>query len=114
MRVENISWLSNLSHRNILDIHFTCAAWPVSCLVGNIKETFSHNRAQSEILFLDFLLQVSKTGVSSFKDSNLLNPSALVTVLIVHRIVLFGPGLLLPRWRTEKHARGRCQLFYNL
>ena len=34
-----------------------------------------------------------------------------LTVLIVHRIVLFGPGSLLPRWRTEKQARGRCQLF---
>ena len=33
------------------------------------------------------------------------------TVLIVHRIVLFGPGSLLPRWRTEKQPRGRCQLF---
>ena len=41
-----ISDLSNLSYRNILDIRFTCAAWPVSSLVGNIKETFSHNRAQ--------------------------------------------------------------------
>ena len=36
---------------------------------------------------------------------------SLITVLIVHRIVLFGPGSLLPRWRTEKQARGRCQLF---
>ena len=36
---------------------------------------------------------------------------AVNTVLIVHRIVLFGPGSLLPRWRTEKQARGRCQLF---
>ena len=56
-----ISDLSNLSYRNILDIRFTCAAWPVSSLVGNIKETFSHNRAQKyrvklEILFWDFLL----------------------------------------------------------
>ena len=33
------------------------------------------------------------------------------TVLIVHRIVLFGPGSLLPRWRTEKQERGRWQLF---
>ena len=33
------------------------------------------------------------------------------TALIVHRIVLFGPGSLLPRWRTEKQAKGRCQLF---
>ena len=33
------------------------------------------------------------------------------TVLIVHRIVLFGPGSLLPRWRTEKQAKGRCQHF---
>ena len=41
-----ISDLSNLSYRNILDIRFTCAAWPVSSLVGNIKETFSHNRAK--------------------------------------------------------------------
>ena len=34
-----------------------------------------------------------------------------LTVLIVHRIVLFGPGSLLPRWWTEKQARSRCQLF---
>ena len=34
-----------------------------------------------------------------------------ITVLIVHRIVLFGPGLLLPRWRTKKQARGRCPFF---
>ena len=36
-----------------------------------------------------------------------------ITVLIVHRIVLFlGTGLLLPRWRTGKPVRGRY-LFYN-
>ena len=35
----------------------------------------------------------------------------IYTVLIVHRIVLFGPGSLLPRWRTEKQEIGRCQLF---
>ena len=43
--------------------------------------------------------------------SVLMDSCSVITVLIVHRIVLFGPGSLLPRWRTEKQPRGRCQLF---
>ena len=87
MRVANISDLSHLSYRNILDICFTCAAWPVSSHVGNIKETFSLNRAKKyrvklEILFWDFLLLYNHAllivrQVSSFKDSDLINPSTL-------------------------------------
>ena len=66
---------------NILDIHFTCAAWPVSCLVGNTKKTFALNRAQivsqtrNSILLTSCYTLVRK--VSSSKDSNLVNPSAL-------------------------------------
>ena len=30
----------------LLNLCFTCTGWLVPCLVGNIKETFSHNRAQ--------------------------------------------------------------------
>ena len=44
-------WQKSVSYliypkETFLNMNFTCADWLVSCLVGNIKETFSHNRAQ--------------------------------------------------------------------
>ena len=58
---------------------------------------------------LSFEPRCEKTGLRGFRPGP--THQVCTTVLIVHRIVLFGPGSLLPRWRTEKQARGRCQLF---
>ena len=64
----------------------------------------------------DYLMKrpyLQDSGICGHASDNRqgVNSITIITVLIVHRIVLFGPGSLLPRWRTEKQERGRCQLF---
>ena len=48
----------------LLNLRFTCAGWLVPCLVGNIKETFSHNRAQILNDDQKFYFGISCYGIS--------------------------------------------------